>query len=332
MNNLLRITGADGQAQRAPSVLVVDDDPGAIQIVYRAIQELGDIRFATNGAEAYRLVRERAPDVILLDAEMPGETGFELCRRIKSYPEFSEIAVIFITSHSGLDFEVQALEAGAADFIAKPISALSVQLRLSLHLKLKQQLDELRVLAGTDALTQLANRRTIDETLNREWTRSRRSGSEISFVLLDVDHFKLYNDEYGHPAGDSCLQEVAETLRGIAQRPADIAGRFGGEEFALILPDTGESGAIHVANALREAIVARGVPHEASPVASVVTVSVGVSTWEPPPPPSRPTASEAQVHDLVRAADQALYLAKERGRNIVESQSVREYLGKMVSL
>jgi diguanylate cyclase (GGDEF)-like protein len=262
---------------------------------------------------------------------MPGETGFELCRRIKSTPELAEITVIFITAHSGLDFELQALEAGAADFIGKPISAPSVQLRLELHLKLKRQLDELRVLAGTDGLTQLANRRTLDETLLREWTRARRSGSELSFILIDVDHFKFYNDTYGHPAGDRCLQEVAGVLRGIGQRPADIAGRYGGEEFALILPDTGETGALHVGNLLREAIVGLGILHEASPVAEVVTVSVGVSSWQPPPPTSRPTTTDAQAHDLVRAADQALYSAKGRGRDRVEFLSLSQAVTNRVS-
>ncbi len=315
-----------------PSVLVVDDDPSAIQLIYRAIQQYGDIRFATNGAEAYRLINERAPDVILLDAQMPGETGFELCRRIKSVPEFAEIAVIFVTSHSGLDFELQALEAGAADFIAKPISAPSVQLRLGLHLRLKQQLDELRVLAGTDGLTRLANRRTLDETLKRECTRSRRSGNEISLVLIDVDHFKLYNDAYGHPAGDGCLQEVARVMRGIGQRPADIAARFGGEEFALILPDTGETGALHVAHLVRQAVEGLHIPHKESPLAQVVTVSVGVSSWGPPQPPNRPMNTGADARALISTADQALYLAKARGRNRVEFLSVSENLPKLLSL
>lgn len=300
------------------SVLVVDDDPSAIQLIHRAIPQYRDIRFATNGSDAHRLIRERIPDVLLLDAEMPGETGFELCRRLKADSEFAQISIIFITSYDGLDFEAQAIEAGAADFIAKPIGGLRVRLRVDLHMRLKQQLDELRTLASTDGLTRLANRRTIDETLVREWSRAQRNDSDVSLLLIDVDHFKLFNDSYGHPAGDRCLQEVARIVGTIGQRPADLAGRFGGEEFALILPDTDVPGALYVANAVRRAVSERNIPHRASPVAPNVTISVGVSCWDSRPPPSPKSELRVQPRDLLSAADQALYRAKERGRDCVE--------------
>jgi len=305
-------------------ILIVDDDPIAIQVLRRALLEYADVRFATNGKDALRLVQERAPDVILLDGEMPGENGFAVCRKLKANPEFADIPVIFVTGHDSIDFETTALELGAADFIGKPFIPPRVQLRVRLHLQLKQQMDQLRALATTDGLTRLANRRTIDETLAREWNRAGRSGLPLSLLLIDVDFFKRYNDAYGHPAGDACLRLVAAAIGRAARRPTDLAGRFGGEEFAVILAKTGIDGALRVAETLREEVARAAIEHRASETASFVTVSIGVSCSGVVQGPhvrgsedvgSGPACRES---DLVDAADRALYLAKQRGRNRVE--------------
>ncbi len=317
-----------GAATGECSVLIVDDDPSAIQLIRRALSEHSDVRFATNGKDALRLARVRAPDLILLDGEMPGEHGIEVCRRLKADPDLREIPIIFITANDDILFETQALELGAADFLAKPISGPRVRLRVRLHLQLKRQLDQLRALARTDGLTQLANRRSLDEALAREWRRAQRTGSPLSFLLIDVDFFKAFNDAYGHPAGDECLKAVAAAIATAARRPSDLTGRFGGEEFAMVLADTPSAGARHVAKQVNEAVARLGLPHRASSVAGHITVSVGISSWEGPLPAGR--ASRASVPfatdaaELVEAADRALYLAKQRGRNRVEFVPLRE--------
>jgi PleD family two-component response regulator len=219
-------------------ILLVDDDAGAIAMMGRALASLGELRFATSGADALRLARESAPDLILLDAEMPGMSGFQTCELLKAEPALADIPVIFVTSHSEPEFEVSGLDIGAADFIAKPINPPLLLARARTQLRVKHMADELRRLSTTDALTGIANRRRFDEVFMREWQRARREGESIALMMIDVDHFKRYNDHYGHPAGDACLKAVARAVAECAHRPADLAARYGGEEFALLLPHT----------------------------------------------------------------------------------------------
>src|SRR6202789_1296224 len=234
------------RASRKPdtdvSILLVDDDPGAIQLMGRILAGVGQLRFATNGNDALRLARGSAPDLILLDAEMPGMSGFDLLRTLKAESSLAEVPVIFITSHNEAGFEVSALDMGAADFIAKPLRSSRVLARVRAQLRVKHMADELRRTATTDALTGVANRRQFDELLEREWLRARRSGEPVSLLMIDVDHFKLYNDLYGHPKGDICLRHVAQVLKRACRRPADIVARYGGEEFMILLPETPRQG------------------------------------------------------------------------------------------
>jgi diguanylate cyclase (GGDEF)-like protein len=297
------------------SIVIVDDDPVAIQLIRKALAEYGDVRFATNGADAFRVIQARVPDLILLDGDMPGENGFQLCERLKREEALRDVPVIFVTAHNDLHFETQALSIGAADFIPKPVSAPRVQLRVKLHLQLKHQIEQLRTLANTDALTQLANRRVLLDTLERECARAMRTGSPVSLLLIDVDFFKLYNDAYGHPAGDRCLEEIAKVLAAAARRPLDLAARHGGEEFALALPDTTRDGALHVAEAVRTALAGEAIEHRASRIADRVTLSIGGCTWLP----KARTAGHHSAHKaLLAVADRALYVAKEQGRDRVE--------------
>lgn len=325
------MTLASGPALTDANLLLVDDDPGAIRVLRAALRAYKHVRFATNGADGMRLALEKTPDLILLDSEMPGESGFSLCERLKLERSLSDVPVIFVTSHDDLEFESRALGLGAADFLPKPISAARVELRVRLHLQLKHQLDQLRALASTDGLTGLANRRIADETLTREWRRAQRSGRPLSLLLIDVDYFKLFNDRYGHPAGDACLRQVAARVRSAARRPTDLAARFGGEEFAVVLAETALSGACRVADSIRRAIIESSIPHEGSAVAPHVTVSIGAACLggEPPdaqlgsaPPP--PSLRQFELADLIEAADQALYRAKKSGRNRVEAAELGE--------
>lgn len=296
----------------------MDDDPGAIQVLRAALSAYRDVRFATNTSDAERLLRERPADLLFLDAEMPGENGFEFCARLESDSSIPDMPIIFVTSHDDLAFEVRALESGASDFIVKPVSAPRVQLRARLHLRLKRQLDQLEELSVTDPLTGLANRRAFDRALAHEWAGATRGARALSLLLVDVDHFKRFNDALGHPAGDRCLQQLAGALRSAGRRATDLVARVGGEEFALLLPDTPAEGASRVADTVLESLRRLAIPHPDSPTGSVVQVSIGGSTL----PPDRATGSMAHA-ELLSAADEALYLAKEHGR----AQAVCRTLG-----
>jgi diguanylate cyclase (GGDEF)-like protein len=186
------------------------------------------------------------------------------------------------------------------------------------HERVRLKASELERLNATDALTGIANRRVFGETLGREWHRSLRSGRPLSLLMLDVDHFKPYNDTHGHLGGDDCLRSVAQALASCTRRASDLVARYGGEEFAILLPDTGESDASAVAQSACRAVLSLGIPHGKSSVNDCVTVSIGVATFVPPPAFVGKLAGKPS--SLIDAADQALYEAKQQGRNRVVVQ------------
>ena len=185
------------------NILLVDDDPGAIQVLGRILSGSGNLRFATSGEDGLRLARESAPDLILLDAEMPGMSGFQVCKALKADPALADVPVIFVTGHSASTFEVAGFELGAADFIAKPVVPPLFLARVKTQLRVKRTADEARRIATIDVLTGVANRRRFDESLSQEWRRARRSGSALALLMIDVDHFKRFTERHGHPAGAS---------------------------------------------------------------------------------------------------------------------------------
>jgi diguanylate cyclase (GGDEF)-like protein len=293
--------------QRLPRLLVVDDQPANIQAVYQAFSADHQVLMATGGEQALRVAATKQPDLVLLDVVMPGMDGHEVCRRLKADPATRDIPVIFVTGHSDEAAETQGLALGAVDFISKPINPAIVRARVKTHLTLKAQADLLRQWVYVDGLTGVRNRRGFDEQLASEWGRAVRDGSDLSVVMLDVDFFKRYNDHYGHQAGDACLRSVADCLRQLMRRPGDLLTRYGGEEFACLLPSTPLAGALLVARQLGAGVEALGLPHATSPVSPVVTVSLGVCAASGLEPGS--------TKDLLSAADAALYRAKASGRN-----------------
>ena len=180
---------------------------------------------ATSGEAALRLCHERLPDLVLLDVEMPGMDGFEVLRQLKADPLTRELPVIFVTGHSSDDVESRCLEAGGVDYISKPINPRVVRSRVKTHLMLKFQSDLLRDMVFIDPLTNSYNRRYFDQRLAVEWARARRSGAPLSLLMIDVDHFKRYNDRYGHQAGDDTLRAIAATLKSCLRRPADLVAQ-----------------------------------------------------------------------------------------------------------
>lgn len=313
---------------RPPCLLLVDDDPQGLRLLHSILDGLANIVFAKSGEEALVQAEQCSPDLILLDAEMPGLGGYATCTILKSNSETSDIPVVFVTSHSDTDSETHALDLGAVDFIHKPINPRVVLARVKTHLALKQKTDALRRLTNLDALTGIANRRAFDEGLALEWRRSMRIHKPLSLLMLDVDFFKRYNDAYGHPAGDACLRQVAQALAGSAKRAGDLVARYGGEEFAVILPHTSAVDALAFAERLCAQVRELTIQHQDSTVAPVVTLSIGVACLYTPCAGTEmaPTACSACAlqyscvgapSSLLALADQALYLAKQNGRNQV---------------
>ncbi|SDM40209.1 response regulator receiver modulated diguanylate cyclase [Oryzisolibacter propanilivorax] len=294
--------------QARPRLLVVDDQPINIQALHRVFQADYEVCMATSGAQALEFCRHhRLPDVILLDVLMPGMDGLQVCRRLKADPLTADIPVIFVTGLTSPEEETAALEAGGVDFISKPVNPAVVRARVRTQLTIKAQSDHLRSLAFLDGLTGIANRRRFDEALATEWRSALRCGEPLALLMIDIDHFKRYNDHYGHQAGDACLQAVARTIERHAARPHDLAARYGGEEFVCLLAGSTLAGAQAKAEALRQAVADLRQAHADSPVAPHVTVSVGVAVQLPAP------GGEADA--LLAAADAALYQAKHAGRD-----------------
>jgi diguanylate cyclase (GGDEF)-like protein len=290
-------------------LLVVDDAPANLRLLVGGLGDLYELRVAKSGSDALALLDGWAPDLILLDVMMPDMDGHEVCRRLKADPARKDIPVIFVTGRDEESDELAGLEAGAVDYIAKPFSLPIVRARVGTHLELKRYRDLLKDHAFVDGLTGIPNRRRFDEVLAQAWAMGARQGSPLSVVLMDVDHFKPFNDHYGHQAGDACLTEVGRALAASLTRASDLVARYGGEEFVAVLPGTPLTGALDVAETLRQAVEALGLPHAHSSATDHVTVSLGVASVLPAP---GRTPSE-----LVERADQALYGAKLGGRNRV---------------
>lgn len=292
-----------------PRILAIDDTPANLMTLGAALASDYDLQVATSGEAGLELAAARPPDLILLDVMMPEMDGYETCGRLLADPLTRDVPIIFITAQNSPEDETRGLEAGAVDYITKPVNPAVVKARVRAHLTLKLQADQLRAMAFLDGLTGLANRRRFNEALDSEWRFARRTGAPLSLILTDIDHFKPFNDTYGHQAGDACLQAVAQVLMRSLTRSHDLSARYGGEEFVCLLPGTGLAGAQAKAESLRLGVQKLQIPHHASDVAPVVTVSLGVATVSP-----REGIDSAA---LVGLADAQLYEAKRKGRNRV---------------
>lgn len=289
-----------------PRLLLVDDQPINIQVLHQVFAPDHQVFMATSGEQALVQCRAQNPDLVLLDVMMPGMDGYEVCARLKADEATRHIPVIFVTAQSDPREEERGLDLGAVDFISKPINAKIVRARVKTHITLKHQSDLLRQMAFIDGLTGVFNRRHFDERLDSEWRRAARNATPLSLILLDVDFFKRYNDQYGHQTGDDCLRRVAVCLKEAARRPADLVSRYGGEEFGLILPETDYEAAMLVAQELERRVRELGIEHATSEAAPVVTISLGVAT--------RSGLVLGTREEFLALADQQLYLSKRTGR------------------
>lgn len=296
--------------EKKPLILIVDDIPTNIKVLAEALRADYSVRVAGSGQTAFEIIAKfGAPDLILLDVMMPDMDGYEVCRRLKQAPETKNVPVIFVTAKGDVSDEEYGLRLGAVDYIVKPFHLAIVSARVQNHINLKIKTDLLESQAMLDGLTNIANRRRLDEVLESEWKRAQRAGTPLSLVMIDIDFFKAYNDHYGHGVGDVCLKKIAASLAASIDRSSDLVARYGGEEFVSILPDTNLEGALIIAERFRSQIERLQIPHEYSAVSRYVTVSIGVVCI-------KPNIGMTQA-DLLGLADEMLYQAKKDGRNRV---------------
>lgn len=313
-------------------VLLVDDQAMIGEAVRRALLDEPEIEFhyCSSAYEAQETAERIKPTVILQDLIMPERDGLTLLRQYRASATTADIPVVVLSTKEEPRTKSEAFAAGANDYLVKLPDRIELVARIRHHSRAylnqvqrdlayralrasQQQLMEKNIelerLTNVDGLTGLSNRRYFDQYLSSECNRAARDGQPLSLLMVDVDHFKLFNDAYGHVGGDEVLKAVAAVLQRTARRPADVAARFGGEEFALVMPSTPLEGAVILAEIFRKGVEDLALPHRASPTAPCVTVSLGSATVTPAGgTPLNPT-------ELVSAADQALYRAKHGGRN-----------------
>jgi diguanylate cyclase (GGDEF)-like protein len=309
-------------------ILVVDDDPTSRLIAQTAVRTLGhDCRVVSDGTAAWETFRCWRPDTVVSDWKMPGLTGLQLCRAIRAEPPGGYTYFIMITAQGAIDEVLEGMSAGADDYLIKPLDTDDLQARLigaervtSLHRQMTHQRnelkglnDELAAIARRDPLTGLGNRRALDEDLELLEARVQRYGHRYCMALIDVDHFKSFNDAHGHQAGDDILGAVAAELR-IEARGGDALYRYGGDEFLCIFPEQTLATGILAVERMREGVERLAIAH-ADTSLGVVTVSAGLAVLE--------SGHQRHPGDVLKEADDALYRAKQRGRNCVDGSVIQ---------
>ena len=265
------------------------------------------LEYAKSGEEALQKVGEFKPDLILLDIIMPGMDGFEVLKRLQADQSTRSIPVIIITGLPDENNEEKCFEYGAVDFITKPFRKAIVLARIKTQQKIVEQMQLISLHSLRDPLTNMSNRRDFDIRIKEQWGHAKRNSFPLSFLMMDIDHFKTYNDTYGHQQGDETLKAVAEAIKSALKRDSDTAYRWGGEEFTALLIDTDLPGAMLVARRVRLNVQAASVRNLAGGAPLSVTISVGVATMIPD--------ESNGIEQMIKLADSALYTAKETGRN-----------------
>ncbi len=321
------------------TVLLIDDQVMISEAVRRALSSEEDIEFhyCQDPTKAIKLAAEINATVILQDLVMPEVDGLMMVRYFRVNKATAKIPIIVLSTKEEASIKSEAFTLGANDYMVKLPDKIEMIARIRYHSKAyitqlerdeafraleesREKLAEanlaLQKLSSLDGLTGIANRRSFDETLQKEWKRSIRGEKSIGIIMLDIDFFKLYNDHYGHQGGDDCLKRVAKGLESAIHRETDFLARYGGEEFSTVLPDTDLNGAIKVAEEMRLTIKDLRIEHAKSKVTDIVSISIGVATVIP--------LQGMNPEILITAADQALYRAKDEGRDMVKSGKVTD--------
>jgi diguanylate cyclase (GGDEF)-like protein len=293
---------------RKNTLLIVDDDNSSLMMLSHILEKEYTIRVAPDGASAIRIAEKYIPDLILLDIIMPEMDGYEVFNALYKSEKTAHVPIIFITGLNNNNDEKRGLELGAVDYISKPFDDTIVKLRVHHQIRIVNQLRTIEHLSMMDQLTGIANRRNFDNRLRAEWGRAMRENIPISLLIMDVDRFKDYNDTYGHQQGDKALCLIADVLTRTLKRTSDFAARWGGEEFAVLLPHTDSAGGLAISEQIRKNVEVAEVPCENGDITKLA-VSIGVNAHIP--------TTDCSIGDFFSGADRALYQAKNTGRNRV---------------
>lgn len=295
------------------NILIVDDSASMRAMIAGVISAIGYTPLeAASGEEAVEVYAQNKVDLAVLDVNMEGIDGFETCRRLRRQAD-NWFPVIYLSATDSVENIVEGLDAGGDVYVTKPINPRVLEATLKALGRIADMKDalnranrELEKLAAYDGLTQVANRRSFDESLVRFSLQAKREKTDLALILIDIDHFKAYNDHYGHLQGDDCLKQFAQGASEALLRPVDMFCRYGGEEFGVLLPNTSKEGAENVAKRMAEKIAELAIEHTESPTAGQVTASMGIALSE---------SGLTDAVELLDQADKALYRAKEAGRN-----------------
>lgn len=282
------------------TILLIDDTEENIDIVIEILKDY-DVIPATSGADAFQVLEEEHVDLILLDIVMPEMDGFEVCEKLKENPKTMHIPVIFLTAQTDEDSIGKAYDKGGVDYISKPFKPIEITTRIKVHLNIQHMIQELHFLATRDSLTGIYNRRRFFQRAQEIFDKE---GNDIYAFMIDIDHFKKVNDTYGHHVGDIVLQEVTKAI-GEKLDDTTIFGRIGGEEFALIMHANSTEGVQDKVNEILEFVAAQKIEAEGfDPISCTVSSGIAIRSEE-----------TGTLDDFFRAADGALYQAKDEGRN-----------------
>ena len=294
--------------RKKSNILIVDDEKANVVELTNILNTDYKVSAVIDSREAVETAEETMPDIILLDVVMPEMSGYDVIIALKSSEKTKGIPVIFITGLDSDEDEERGLTLGAMDYISKPFHAPIVKIRIRNQIRMLEQFRMIERLSMLDQLTELPNRRSLEAQLNMEWRKALREQKPISILMIDIDKFKNYNDEFGHQQGDAALVAVAGMFRTVLKRPGDFAARWGGEEFIALLPNTNAEGALEVAEQMRSFVENMEIPCQDGRITKI-TLSVGVNTQTP--------EHQDVVSEFIRYADEALYEAKRKGRNQV---------------
>ena len=293
---------------KKPTILVVDDMTTTLLLLHDLLKDTYEVKIAKSGTKALEILESPNDiDLILLDIEMPDINGYDVCKRIKNNETIKNIPIIFITGRTSQEDEEHGLNLGAIDYITKPFNKAIVKLRIKNYLNLKIKNDILEKLSMYDGLTNIRNRRFFDETFEKTFSEIKRDKKSLAVLMIDIDFFKPYNDNYGHGQGDETLRKVAKALEKTIKRASDFVARYGGEEFVILLKDINKDGVEAVANNLLNAVRELKITHEFSKIENYVTVSIGASFYN--------SSSDITKLELLLKADETLYNVKNSGRN-----------------
>lgn len=293
---------------KKPTILVVDDMTTTLLLLHDLLKDTYEVKIAKSGTKALEILESPNDiDLILLDIEMPDINGYDVCKRIKNNETIKNIPIIFITGRTSQEDEEYGLNLGAIDYITKPFNKAIVKLRIKNYLDLKIKNDMLEKLSMYDGLTNIRNRRFFDETFEKTFSEIKRDKKSLAVLMIDIDFFKPYNDNYGHGQGDETLRKVAKALEKTIKRASDFVARYGGEEFVILLKDINKDGVEAVANNLLNAVRELKITHEFSKIENYVTISIGASFYN--------SNSDVTKLELLLKADETLYSVKNSGRN-----------------